>query len=29
MKAMYEARVEDLTPLDYLIVECKCGHSAI
>jgi hypothetical protein len=27
MKAMYEARVEDLTPADYLNVSCACGHT--
>jgi hypothetical protein len=26
MKAMYEARVEDLAAEDYLHVECACGH---
>jgi hypothetical protein len=26
MKPFYAARVEDLSALDYLIVECKCGH---
>jgi hypothetical protein len=26
MKAMYEARVEDLTPADHLNVSCACGQ---
>jgi hypothetical protein len=28
MRALYEARVGDLGPLDYLQVECVCGHLA-
>ena len=28
MKALYEARVEELSPLDYLQVECVCDHVA-
>jgi hypothetical protein len=28
MKPLYSATVGDLTPLDYLQVECACGHVA-
>lgn len=27
MKALFEARVEDLGPGDLVIAECACGHS--
>jgi hypothetical protein len=27
LKALFEARVEDLGPGDFVIVECRCGHS--
>ena len=27
MKALFEARVEDLRPGDLVIAECRCGHS--
>jgi hypothetical protein len=27
MKAIYETRVEDLTPADHLNGDCRCGHS--
>ena len=26
MRALYQARVEDLGPDDLLVVECGCGH---
>ncbi len=26
MRALYQARVEDLGPADVLVVECGCGH---
>lgn len=26
MRALYQARVEDLGPDDVLLVECACGH---
>jgi hypothetical protein len=28
MKPLYSATIGDLTPLDYLQVECACGHVA-
>jgi len=27
MRALFEARIEDLGPGDFVIVECRCGHS--
>lgn len=29
MKALFEARLEDLGPGDLVIVECACGHTEL
>ena len=29
MRPLYDARIEDLGPGDFLVVECVCGHSEL
>jgi hypothetical protein len=29
MRAFYDARVDDLNPGDYVLVQCTCGHTQL
>ena len=29
MRPLYDARVEDLGPGDFVVVQCACGHEAL